>query len=556
MTLPTRRFQTCALLAAALCTAPFTFADQRPNILLVVADDLGYSDIGAFGSEIRTPTIDSLASSGAVLRDFHTAPSCSPTRAALLTGNDQHLSGLGLMAEVRKRRFGTQPVLPGYEGVLDENAVTLPQLLSDAGYKTIISGKWHLGRAPELQPQNRGFEESYVVLEGGSANYRQNEMGLFPNYPATFLHNGKPVELPADFNATVNYTDHLIESIDAARRENKPFFAFAAYTAPHWPLQAPDRYLQQTRGRYDAGYQAIASKRVERMHAMGLLSEEEAASASVDAPNWSGMSTQARQHAARKMEIYAAMVEQLDDQVARLVEHLKKTGQYDNTLIVFMSDNGPESKDYDGRLAEWVNANFDNSLANMGRVNSFVAYGKYWAAVSATPLRGAKQSVLEGGTRVPAIVSLPGGIAPGERSELLNVRDLMPTILEFAKVPVPGIEYAGRPVHPLQGESFAALLRDTKATTLNGDRSVVGWEVDGSAALRLGSMKLVYPAGKLGDAWQLFDLARDKGERHDLAGQQPQRVETMKAHWRHYAQVNNIALNPDLSPAEPLLKKN
>lgn len=547
-----QRLYASLLLVVGMCAATLSQAEQRPNILLLVADDLGYSDIGAFGGEIHTPTIDSLAHNGVMLTDFYATPSCSPTRAALLTGNDQHLAGLGLMAEVRKRRFADQPVLAGYEGVLRQHTVTLPQLLRDAGYKTIISGKWHLGRTAELQPQNQGFEESYVVLEGGSANFKQKEMGLFPNYPATFLHNGKPVDLPDSFNATVDYTNHLITSMDSARQQNRPFFAFAAYTAPHWPLQAPDSYLQNVRGRYDNGYQAIAEERIERMKRLGLITAAEAASVKVDAPEWSGLSAEERQRAARKMEIYAAMVEQLDDEISRLVEHLKKTGQYDNTMIVFMSDNGPESKDYDDRLADWVASNFDNSPTNMGRANSFVAYGKDWAAVSATPLRGAKQSVHEGGTRVPAIISLPGRIAPGRRDELVSVRDLMPTLLQFADVNTPGIEYAGRPIYPLQGESLAPILLDAKAGTLNGDRSVLGWEVDGSAALRLGNMKLVY---KPDQDWQLFDLAKDKGERHDLAAGQPRLVEQMKAHWRHYAQINNIALNSDATPAEPTLPR-
>ncbi|AZT82560.1 arylsulfatase [Marinobacter sp. NP-4(2019)] len=546
---------TAALVVFSALSIPASGANASPNILLLVADDLGYSDIGAFGSEIATPHIDSLVSQGRMITDFYSAPSCSPTRAMLLTGNDQHLAGLGLMAEVRKRRFpGNVPVLPGYEGVLRHQVVTLAQLLNDAGYKTILSGKWHLGKSEDLQPQNQGFEQSWTVQEGGSANFKQDEMGLFPNYPATFLHNGEPLELPEDFNATEYYTDKLIASTEEARNEGRPFFALAAYTAPHWPLQAPDRYLEMYRGKYDEGYQAIADARIGRMRELGLLPEDFPERAVLDeSPAWETLSAAEQQRSAREMEVYAAMVTQLDTEIGRLVEHLKRTGQYEDTFIMFMSDNGPESKDYDRRVGDWIAENFDNSLDNLGRKNSFVTYPKAWAQVSAQPFRGYKQTIQEGGIRVPAIIHYPAKLAPGGPNEVfMSVRDVMPTLLELASVNPPGIEYQGRSVYPVQGRSRWSALHD--ASVQDQEAGVLGWEVDGSAALRKGPLKLVYTVKEADTGWQLYDLAQDPGERNNLAEERPAELSRLLTEWQHYAQVNNIALNDDLTPALPLIE--
>ncbi|WP_375170536.1 arylsulfatase [Marinobacter sp.] len=547
-------FFSAAAVACLLVSMPINAASSAPNILLLVADDLGYSDLGVFGSEISTPNIDALVEKGRVMTDFYSAPSCSPTRAMLLTGNDQHMSGLGLMAEVRKRRFpGNVPVMPGYEGVLRDQVVTLAELLNDVGYKTILSGKWHLGKTDNLQPQNQGFEQSWTVLEGGSANFKQDEMGLFPNYPATFLHNGEPLELPADFNATEFYTDRLINSIDAARAEGRPFFALAAYTAPHWPLQAPDRFLKMYRGKYDGGYQAVADRRIRRMKDLGVLNQRYPERAILDeSPPWEALSREEQMLSARQMEVYAAMVTHLDQEIGRLVEHLKQAGQYQNTFIMFMSDNGPESKDYDLRVGDWISENFDNSPENLGRKNSFVTYPKAWAQVSAQPFRGYKQTIQEGGIRVPAIIHYPEKLAPaGPDGGVMSVRDIMPTLLELASVKPPGIEYKGQFVHPIQGHSRWSSLKETSGP----DRAEVplGWEVDGNAALRKGTLKLVYTVNEANRGWQLYDLAHDPSERDDLAEKHPHELSQMLVAWQHYAQVNNIALNDDLTPALPVV---
>lgn len=543
----------------ALCLgllAPLAMAaESRPNILLLMADDLGYSDIGALGGEIDTPHIDGLVRDGRLLLDFHSAPSCSPTRAMLMTGNDQHLSGLGMMAEVRKRLYPEVPaerIRPGYEGELRGDAVTVAELLRDGGYHTLLAGKWHLGMEPEQGPDRLGFEQSHVVLEGGSAHFKQAEMGLMANYSSTFLHNGEPMALPDDFYSTTFFTDRLIEGIDAAGQAGRPFFAFAAYTAPHWPLQAPDALLQKYRGHYDEGYQAVADRRLARLKALGLLGEDYPERAWLEGvPAWESLSREQQQRSARKMEAYAAMVEAMDREIGRLLDHLKATGAYDNTLILFTSDNGPESVDREQPIQDWVNRHFDNSLDNLGRANSFIAYGKAWAQVSAQPFRGFKQGILEGGIRVPLVAHFPARVEAGISRELASMRDIMPTLLELAGVELPGIEYRGRPTLPVQGSSLLAHLSDA-ARPASPASAGLGWEVDGSAAIRRGSMKLVHAPRQLGAGWRLFDLAADPGERHDLATERQELVTTMLADWRHYAQLNNIALDADLTPATPV----
>lgn len=264
---------------------------KQPNILLVVADDLGFSDLSALGSEIQTPNLDKLLADGRLMLDFHAAPSCSPTRAMLMSGNDPHLVGLGMMSETRKRLPAGAEVRAGYEGVLGANVATLAELLHDAGYRTYIAGKWHLGMQPAQQPHNRGFDQAYVLLEGGAAHFKQANMDLQSNYSATYRHNGEPIALPDDFYSTTWYTDRLIDAIDQGKASNKPFFAFAAYTAPHWPLQAPDAYLAQYRGRYDQGYEVIAHERLKRQREAGLVPADFSLQAQLEGvPSWASLS--------------------------------------------------------------------------------------------------------------------------------------------------------------------------------------------------------------------------------------------------------------------------
>ncbi|MDH1574705.1 arylsulfatase [Pseudomonas sp. GD03746] len=524
---------------------------KQPNILLIVADDLGFSDLSALGSEIQTPNLDKLLTDGRLMLDFHAAPSCSPTRAMLMSGNDPHLAGLGMMAEARKRLPAGAQVRAGYEGVLGSNVATLAELLHDAGYRTYISGKWHLGMQPAQQPQNRGFDQAYVLLEGGAAHFKQAHMALQPNYSSTFRHNGEPIELPDDFYSTTWFTDRLIDAIDDGKASNKPFFAFAAYTAPHWPLQAPDEYLAQYRGRYDQGYEVIARERLARQRKAGLVPADFPLEPQLEGvPGWASLTEQQQQQSARTMEVYAAMVAALDAEVGRLVDHLRKTGELDNTLVLFMSDNGPENAT---RVdPNWIKENFDTRLANYGRRDSFLMIGSAWAQVSALPSRRYKMTTYQGGIRVPAFVYHPATIKAGRSDELASVRDIMPTLLQLAGAPMPGITYRDRAIVPPQGTSALDYLQG-KDTRIHAHDEALGWEINGSASLRKGPMKLLWDATDGTPAWHLYDLSNDPGEHHDIAAAHPRQVSDLLRDWKAYAQRSNIAIDADGRPASPAM---
>ncbi|MCY1404362.1 Arylsulfatase [compost metagenome] len=378
-------------------------------------------------------------------------------------------------------------------------------------------------------------------------------MTLLPNYSATYLHNGQPIELPEDFYSSTWYTDRMIEMIDRRSADGKPFFAFAAYTAPHWPLQAPDRYLEKYRGRYDAGYQVIADQRLARQRELGLIPDGHPLQAQLEnVPSWSGLSPEERRKSARSMEVYAAMVEAFDAEVGRLLEHLRSTGQLAKTLVLFMSDNGPEGRD--GMDPKWVAANFDNRLENYGRRGSFLLQGSAWAQVSAQPSRRYKMTVYQGGYRVPLFAYLPSRIDPSRNTQLSSVRDLLPTLLDLAGAELPGPRYRGRDVIPPQGRSLLPLLFGKGDDAQVADESM-GWEFNGSAALRKGSLKLLYDVDDMQAGWRLYDLATDPGERHDLAVQKPQRLAELLRDWRAYAQRNNVRLDTQGRPLMPQLSK-
>ncbi|MEH6368459.1 MAG: sulfatase-like hydrolase/transferase, partial [Pseudomonas marincola] len=369
------------LLAAGNAVAA---TSSQPNILLILADDLGYSDLGAFGGEINTPQLDTLAKANLQLTSMYAAPTCSPTRSMLMSGTDHHLAGLGTMAEAL---MPFQKGHPGYEGYLNQQVHSMPQLLQNGGYDTMMVGKWHLGLTPEQGPAARGFQQSFSMLEGGASHFKPRADEPSKIEQVHYVENGKAVEVPDDFYSTDFYTDKLISYMKNTRKDGKPFFAYAAYTAPHWPLQAPDAYLDKYKGRYDKGYDSVRTARIEQMKKLGLLPADFTAARPIPAnphlPGWEQLTPEQQQAEARKMEIYAAMVDNLDHNIGRLLDYLRESGQYDNTLIVFMSDNGAAGENH----SQWYpnGKHTDNSLANLGRINSEVDYGVRWAEVSAAP---------------------------------------------------------------------------------------------------------------------------------------------------------------------------
>ena len=529
-------------------------AEDRPNILMILVDDMGYTDLGSFGSEIPTPNLDELAYSGIRLTNFHAAPACAPARAMLLSGMDNHEAGVGSMNIKRFFDNGSEPVQtapgyaqPGYEGYLSHRVAALPEVLRDAGYHTYMAGKWDLGRAlvDETNPSGRGFESSFVQTTGTAVHLRPADGGAHGGIrradPLVFRENWDIVtDLPEDYFSTEAYTDKIIEYIDRNRDDGRPFFAYLALTAPHWPLQVPDDWLDRFAGRYDDGYDAVRDRRVERARDLGILPPH---ANMVNFPRgstpWAELDETARAEQARPMEIYAAMVANMDFHVGRLTEYLRDTGEFDNTFILFMSDNGAS-----GSAPEGFAEGYDNSLANMGRRDSFIEYGLGWAEAATAPYRDVKGSMAEGGVLAAAFAAHAtladtGGIS----REYLTMQDVMPTLLQLAGVEPPTGEYNQRPILPIRGKSFLDHLQGGTSPVHASDEAI-GWELHGERALVRGSWKLLWmPAQDEETRWELFDLDSDPFERNDLSSQRPGLAQELIDEWYRYAEDVGVAIS-------------
>ncbi|HEY8519191.1 MAG TPA: arylsulfatase [Gammaproteobacteria bacterium] len=515
-------------------------ASERPNIVLIVADDLGYSDIGAFGGEIPTPNIDALARGGIMLTQFYASMTCSPTRSMLFSGTDNHVAGLGVMG------VPTNPAQRGrlgYEGRLNFRVASLAQLLREAGYRTYMTGKWHLGYEVDTGPVARGFDRAFASLDGAAhlGGLSWNGPGLAPYRDGDDL-----VTVGEDFYSTRVYTERMIEYLEADRGDDRPFFAYLAYTAPHWPLQAPPESIARFSGWYDDGWEALYRRRLERAKALGLAPADFSGTPPVEGqPRWEDLSPEERRIEARKMEIYAAMVSDLDAYIGRFLEYLESIGERDNTFVFFMSDNGPEAlrRDLMPPLSRWVETCCDNSYENLGAGDSYVMYGPNWARAGTVPFRGAKQTAFEGGIRVPAIAHFPGTIQEGVRSDAFaTVMDVLPTFLALAGTEHPGESYHGRPVAPVRGRSLLPLLTGERRA-VHDQHEYVGWELFGHRAVRRGDWKIVWDPRE-GEAarWRLFDLARDPGEQHDLSDAEPERFRAMLELWDRYVEESGVIL--------------
>jgi arylsulfatase len=527
--------------------------DKRPNILLIVADDMAFSDLGSFGGEIQTPNLDALAMSGVRLTNFHGAPMCSPSRAMLLTGVDSHLTGLGNMFE---ELSPNQKGQPGYEGYLTDKAVTLSTLLQDAGYRTYVSGKWHLGAGEGRGPSFRGFERSFVLNSGGASHFSDMRPAYAPtpDIKANYSQDGiKLSVLPKEFKySTQYYVDSMIDFLSADDAGEQPFFAYLAFTAPHWPLQAEDDAIARHAGNYDEGYDDLAARRLERLKQMGLIPKNAVRSErSPKESPWADLPDEQRKIEIRAMEVYAAMVSEMDRHTGRLIDYLQTHNRLDNTIIVFISDNGAEGHDLDETwpmdafpdIRRTIDSTHDFSLANMGRPGSYTLYGPNWANAGAPSFKLHKGFPTEGGTRVAAFVNYPKVVkTPAISDQFVFIKDITPTLLELAGVEHPGNEYDGRTIEPMSGESFVSLLRGEEPSRAE---RVTGIELLGKRAIRVGDWKLVHMPPPYGtDDWQLFNVREDIAEAYDLAAENPVKVAEMKVHWNDYAERNNVII-PD-----------
>jgi arylsulfatase len=545
-------FLTAMFCLAALAICRGAAVAPRPNIILILADDMGFSDLGCYGSEIPTPNLDQLAAGGLRFTQFYNTPRCCPSRAALLTGLYPQQTGVGGMMEDRG--------LPGYHGELNHHCVTAAEVLRAAGYHTLMVGKWHLchivfdGKKqlnfatdePYWEnkadwPLQRGFEDYYGTIHGVCSYFE----------PFSLVSNNVPIQPPAtNFYYTDSITDHAVANIDAYAGGGQPFFMYVAYTAPHWPLQAPAGDIAKFRDTYQVGWDAIRAARYQRQLGLGVIDQDWALSPrDPSVIPWTKVVHKEWQ--AEKMAAYAAMIGHLDQGVGKIMSEIKSKNIDRNTLVIFLSDNGAcnevvqpgwydvPSQTRDGRPVKVGNQ--DTSVM-AGPVDVWQSYGTPWANVSDTPFRLYKHYTHEGGISSPFIVNWPAGVRKrGELTRQLgHITDIMPTLLEVAGATYPR-EFKSQPILPLEGKSLLPILAGQERP----DTTPIFWEHEGNRAVRSGQWKLVsrYPG-----AWELYDVQADRTELHDLAGEHPEKVQALTALYDQWAQRCGV-VPPDQLPA-------
>lgn len=500
-------------------------AEERPNVVIIMADDMGYSDIGCYGGEIQTPHLDSLAKGGLRFTQFYNTARCCPTRAALLTGLHQHMTGIGHMTETPKGP--RKDARPAYQGYLNRNCVTMAEVLGQAGYHTIMAGKWHLGyHGKQKWPRQRGFDRYYGCIAGATSFFK-------PSGKRGITLENQNLDPPSDpdYYTTDAFTDYAIKFLDE-HDDDRPFFLYLAYTAPHWPLHARNEDIAKYVGEYrDIGWDQLRVQRLAKQKQLGIVAD------SMDLPPrdegaraWSDLEPQQKEELDYRMAVYAAMIDRMDQNIGRVVTWLQDHGKLENTLLLFLSDNGGCAEPYrdlgGGKFSDINNPNTSGA----------VSYGQGWANASNTPFRKFKVFSHEGGISTPLIVHWPQGLdlAPGSITHApAQLIDLMPTILEVTGATYPET-FANHPIHPLEGVSLAPTLAGKKRKPAQW----MFWEHAGHAAVRNGDMKALLPRSF--EKWQLYDLSTDRQERYDLADKFPDKVKTMAEKWNEWATSHGV----------------
>jgi len=528
-------------LGALLAVGPSAAAPptKQPNIVLILIDDGGYTDLGAYGSEIATPNIDALAASGTRFANFHASPMCAPSRAMLLTGVDSHTAGVANLPESTPPQHRDNPA---YQGRLAPNVVTVASRLQASGYHTWMAGKWHLGSGPKDLPNARGFDRSLALEATGGDNWQQRP--YFPIYRGDeWYEDGRKTKLPKDFYSSTLLVDRIIANIDAKPNDGRPFFAYLPFLAIHMPVQAPEALTAKYETRYRAGWDAQRRQRYQGAVRAGLIAP--GTPMGPPPPNvgaWNKLSKEEQVLYAKRMAVNAAMLEAMDGEVGRLVAHLKAKGEYDNTLFVVLSDNGPEGGDplVEPVFRFWLKSvGYSSGLEGLGGKASWTSIGPGWASAAAAPHALFKFYASEGGTRVPLVISGPGVKAGGTARGFSIITDVAPTLLDLA-----GAGPAPSSAAPMDGRSLRAVLEGT-ADSPYGSADPVGMEAAGDAALWKGDLKLVRAAGPLGDpTWRLYDLAADPGETLDLTAARPAEAAALLADYKAYASRVGVAEIP------------
>lgn len=530
--------------------------DKRPNILMIVGDDFGYSDIGAFGGEIATPNLDGLAKDGKILTNYHTVPVCSPARVELLTGVDHHIGGIGSMYElIAQNQVGK----PGYETWINNRVVTVAELLKDAGYHTYLSGKWHLSGNHDQNgtfPSDRGFERSLTLLGGGANHF--NDFPEAPLEKITFAEDGKIIPRPGNKTLYSNnlYTDRMMEYIKNTT-DGKPYFAYLSFQVAHSPFQSPQEDIAKYDKTYQIGWDKIREQRFEKQKELGIWPHDMKLPDRIP-PNepWTNLSAEQQDYASRILAIRAVMIEDMDKNIGRLIQMLKDSGQYDSTLIMFTSDNGTSEPaallnikftTVSPNMASFVEG-VNNTLSNLGNGTSVINYAAWGAESSASPFSGYKTTEYEGGTRVPFIVKEPGSSSQGSNTAakiikaFAFVQDITPTVLEYAGVKHPGSVYNGHLVHHIMGKSLGGLFNGT-VDRVYGENEILAEEMFNNSAVWMGDWKAIRHEPPMGDGkWQLHNLADDPTETVNLADKNPYILQKLISAYEKYAQEVGVVI--------------
>lgn len=498
---------------------------QRPNILLIMADDMGYSDLGCYGSEIHTPNIDALANKGLRFTHFYNAARCCPSRASLLTGVYPHQAGMG---EMVKDKSDSKP--GSYQGYLSKNTVTIAEVLKDAGYYCSMSGKWHVGEEHPDWPMDRGFDDYYGLISG-AANYFDITRTKFKGVNRHFAMGNEEYMPPKkDFYMTDAITKHAVTKLGEIKNTERPFFMYVAYTAPHWPLHALPEDIAKYKGRYSTGWDMLREERYETMKKIGIIDESMNLSPrDPKVPAWED--AEHKELMAKKMTVYAAQIDRMDQGIGKIISKLKETGNYENTLIIFLSDNGgcAETGVY--------GTNFWGNEIDPGTVDSYQSYGRGWANASNTPFRYYKQWVYEGGISTPFIVHWPEKIK--EPGKIVTNRgiifDIMATIIDIAEARYPE-KYKGNSIVPLQGKSLVPVFEGKNRQ----GHEYIFWEHYGNMAVMHENWKLVSQQKEGDGEWALYNLENDRAELHNLAHEKPEIAENLLRKYKEWAKEMKV----------------
>lgn len=527
------------LLFGAGSSAQTPPAPTRPNIVVIVIDDAGFTDLAAYGGEARTPNINALAQRGAQFTRYYSSPLCAPSRAMLLTGVDAHRTGVSTIPEVIPREHIGQP---GYTLRLEPGVTTLATRLQAGGYRTYATGKWHLGHGEGDLPIDHGFDRSLVLDASGADNWEPRS--YMPYYrDAPWFEGRTRAEMPANFYSSELIVDRMIEYMEADRaNESEPFFAYVAFQAIHIPVQAPRELTAGYDGIYDAGWEALRAQRWRRAQELGLIpADAPQAGTHASLRSWGDMPASEQALYARSMQVHAAMLESMDQHIGRFIAYLQSRGLAENTIFVITSDNGPEPSNPlpERGFTQWMAVNgYTREIENLGERRSYVFIGPEFATATAAPGSLFKFYTTEGGVHVPLIMAGPG-IQAGRIDTRAFVTDITPTLMERA-----GVSVGANETIPLSGRSMASLLAG-QSTSLRGPDDVIGIEVSGNSALYRGDFKLVRNQPRYGDGqWRLYNIASDPGETRDLSTAEPDLFASMQAAYASYAAENGVLEMP------------